>query len=152
VREAHPDALIAGPKRRGFQPRAARESPLRSSRSRCSYGGFWIFLQLKEEALRIHVPPEAFTPPLPWAGLRAILIALLAINGAFGWRFRPRVLRVIAAAGDAAHDLSLFAQILARVERERFTSPRLERLRAALELSGQAPSRPLWFGPDACRR
>ena len=64
---------------------------------------------------------------------RLALVALLAINTAFGWRFRQRVLETIAGLGGAAHDLSLLAIVLARLEREPFTAPRLARMKADLE-------------------
>jgi len=63
---------------------------------------------------------------------RAALLAMLAINTAFGWRFREQALQVIGHAGDAARDLSLLSTVLARLEHEQFDSPLLKQLRAAL--------------------
>ena len=72
---------------------------------------------------------------------RAALLCLLAINTAFGWRFRGRVLEIIAQVGGAAHDLSLLSIVLARIEREPFTSPLLARLCADLESTPAASRR-----------
>ncbi len=44
---------------------------------------------------------------------RVAVVCLLAINTAFGWQFRERVLQVIGHAGDAARDLSLLSTVLA---------------------------------------
>jgi hypothetical protein len=139
--QAHPDALIAW---------AETPPALTSGRERIAamalsllmliFGSYWVGLQLWSEALSLQVPPQPSTPPLPWAVLRALLILLLAVNGAFFWRLRQRVLRVVGSAGEAAHDLALFAKILSRLEREPFSSPHLTRLRAALESKGATPS------------
>jgi hypothetical protein len=72
---------------------------------------------------------------------RAALLCVLTINTAFGWRFRGRVLEIIARVGGAAHDLSLLSTVFARVEREPFTSPLLARLRADLESTPAASRR-----------
>jgi hypothetical protein len=74
-------------------------------------------------------------------GSRVALILMLAINTAFGLRFRPRMLRVAGGANDAARDLSLLAKVFARVEREQFASPRLAQLREALECVPAASER-----------
>jgi DNA mismatch repair ATPase MutS len=50
------------------------------------------------------------------------------------------VAAVVEAVEHAAHDLALLAQVLVRLERERFTSPRLAELRASLDQHGEAPS------------
>jgi hypothetical protein len=140
--QAHPEALIAWAEAPPvLTSRRARIVAAALSLVMLVYGSYWIWLHLWEESLRLQTPPQSFTPPLPWAVLRAILISLLAINAAFGWQFRQRVLRVIGHASEAARDLSLLAKLLSRVERERFTSPRLIALREALERSGAPPSR-----------
>ncbi len=72
---------------------------------------------------------------------RAALVAMLAINTAFGYRFRQRVLRVLGRLGDGAHDLVLLSTVLARLEREQFTSPLLARLSADLETTPAASRR-----------
>jgi hypothetical protein len=52
-----------------------------------------------------------------------------------------RVRAVVASVGRPGRDLSLLAQLLARIEAERFSSPRLVALRAALDTAGLPPSR-----------
>ena len=73
--------------------------------------------------------------------VRVTLIVLLAVNTAVGLRFRQRVLRVAGHTSEAAHDLSLLARVLSRLEREQFLSPRLNQLRSALDSAGSPPSR-----------
>ena len=72
---------------------------------------------------------------------RAAFISVLLINSAFGLTFRRRVLTVCFRVEDAQRDLSLLSKVLARLERERFTSPRLTQLRAALESTPEASRR-----------
>jgi hypothetical protein len=72
---------------------------------------------------------------------RIVLLVMLAINGVFGWKFRQYVLHVAARAEKAAHDLSLLASVLARLERERLSSPRLTQLRADLDCTPAASHR-----------
>lgn len=68
------------------------------------------------------------------------LLALLA-EAALGFLFRGRVLRVAAEADEPSHDLDLLSQVLVRLEREQFNSPRLSALRAAIDTAGVAASR-----------
>ena len=72
---------------------------------------------------------------------RVALILMLAINTAFGLRFRPSVLQVAHGANEAAHDLSLLAKVFALVERGQYASPRLSQLREALESTPAASQR-----------
>ena len=140
--QAHPDALIAwaeAPPQ--LTSGGARIAATALSLVMFGFGSYWVWLQLWAEAVSLHVPPETFIPPLPWPQLRAVLILLLAFNATFFWRIRQRVLRVVGAAGEAAHDLSLFAKILSRLEPEPFSSPRLTRLRSDLASKGATPSR-----------
>ncbi len=69
------------------------------------------------------------------------LVAILVLEGTFGWALRHRVQRVIRAVETPGRDLALFAQLLARLERESFSAPRLVALRAALDTDGVPPSR-----------
>src|SRR5205085_3034268 len=80
----------------------------------------------------------AWTSSIP---SRIALLLLVAIDTAFGLAFRQRVLRVIARVDEAQRDLSLLSKVLARLERERFTSPRLTQLRTALEFTPAASNR-----------
>jgi len=78
--------------------------------------------------------PLSGVGPLP-------LLAVLAVEAAFALRLRRRVLHVIHAAQHPDRELVLFAELLARLEGARFTSPRLVTLRAALDTDGEPPSR-----------
>ena len=69
------------------------------------------------------------------------LLVTLGIEGALAFRLRARVLQVITNVARAGRDLTLLADILACLEQERFTSPRLVALRAALDTDGIPPSR-----------
>lgn len=77
-----------------------------------------------------------------WAtlGLRDPFFAMLAVVAIFIARYRRVVRRVVDAVEQPAHDLALLAQVLARLEPERFTSARLVDLRRALDVAGQPPS------------
>jgi hypothetical protein len=77
-----------------------------------------------------------------WAvlGWRDPFFAMLAAVAIFIARYRRAVSRVVEAVEQPAHDLALLATVLERLERERFTSPRLTALRTALEVAGAPPS------------
>ncbi len=64
-----------------------------------------------------------------------------AAEAAFAVRLRPRVARVIGPVDRKAHDLALFAGVLARIERESFSSPRLLQIKGVLTSTGRPPSR-----------
>src|SRR5262249_30775907 len=72
------------------------------------------------------------------AGPLAILIIVEVIFAAW---LRSRVLRVIKPVDRRAHDLMLFAGLLARLEEEGFTAPLLVRHRQELDTAGRPPSR-----------
>ncbi len=81
--------------------------------------------------------------PLPEAAvvlLRDFFLAALIGNGIYMYRTRHRVEPVVAAVEEAAHELALLSQVLVRLERERFRSPRLSELRASLDTEGEPPS------------
>ncbi len=65
---------------------------------------------------------------------------MLAVVVVFIATLSPRRRLVVEAVEQPAHDLALLAGVLARLERERFTAPRLVELRAALDVQGQPPS------------
>jgi hypothetical protein len=71
----------------------------------------------------------------------AFALAALAVQLAVAMRLRPRVTRVIADVETPGKDLALLSQVLERLERERFVSPRLAALRSALDADGGPPSR-----------
>jgi hypothetical protein len=72
-------------------------------------------------------------------GWSPFLVALV-IGNAFAFRLREPVNRVVGAVDAPGRDLTLLSEVLARLERERFSSPRLVELRAALDVEGLAPS------------
>lgn len=78
-----------------------------------------------------------------WAGLIGPLpvVLVLVLDATFAWPLRSRVRLVIDQVEWARQDLVLLLQILERLEHERFESPRLASLRAALDTDGVAPSR-----------
>ena len=65
----------------------------------------------------------------------------LVVQALFALLLRSRVMRVVRAADLPARDLALLAELLARIEAERFEAPALLRLRAALDTEGVPPSR-----------
>ncbi|MBI2681076.1 MAG: DNA mismatch repair protein MutS [Candidatus Solibacter usitatus] len=77
---------------------------------------------------------------LPWKGWREVALALVLINAFFYLRFRQRADHIAESAGEAAHDLALLSQVLARLEREIFSAPRLVELKTALVAAGRPPS------------
>lgn len=75
-----------------------------------------------------------------WGLTYPVLLATVA-NLSFTYRFRERAQKVAVSAEEATRDLELLSQVLARLERETFSAPRLVELRAALETQGLAASR-----------
>jgi hypothetical protein len=73
------------------------------------------------------------------AATPAVLMTLIDL--CFSAPYRRRAQRVAGEVEQAGHDLDLLAQVLERLEREQFRSPRLAGLRAALETRGRPPSR-----------
>ena len=67
------------------------------------------------------------------------LVALL-LGQAYAFRMQANVSRVIDSVDAPGRDLTLLSEVLRRFEGERFTSPRLVELRAALDVKGLAPS------------
>jgi hypothetical protein len=74
-------------------------------------------------------------------GLGYPALVVSAINVSLNFGYRQRVGKAVRAVESAAHDLGLLAGVLARLEGERFASPRLVELRAALQSQGLPPSR-----------
>ena len=72
----------------------------------------------------------------------ALVLWLLVQSGIVGL-WRRRILSALTHIDTAANDLGLMSGLLERMEREPFTSPRLEALRAALFDNGTPPSRRL---------
>lgn len=73
-------------------------------------------------------------------GVIPFLVALV-LGRAFAFRLQAQVNRVTSAVDQMGRDLTLLSEVLERLERERFSSPRLRELRAALDVEGLPPSR-----------
>jgi hypothetical protein len=69
------------------------------------------------------------------------LISWLFVEAAIGIGWKRRFQQVLAGIDTADRDLGLLADLLARIEIERFTSPRLTALQASLLTHGVPPSR-----------
>jgi MutS domain V len=78
-----------------------------------------------------------------WAGFGRKLPALLTsgVNLAITLTFRKRTSNSASAIEQAAKDLKLLSQVLARVEQESFVAPKLKQLHAALQSNGVIASR-----------
>ncbi len=79
-----------------------------------------------------------------WAALDAArlwFLTALLLEGALALTFRHKVVHVLEAAERPVEDLALLSQVLALLERERFSSPLLGRLRGELDSEGLPPSR-----------
>lgn len=70
----------------------------------------------------------------------AVVLALFAIS-CFLFKFREKITRVIAEVDRPGQDLQLLSELLGRIEKERFTSPRLVELQKRFETGGEPPSR-----------
>jgi hypothetical protein len=62
-------------------------------------------------------------------------------EGVFALWLRPRVRRIILGANRPGRDLALLSQVLHRIEKERFQSPLLQRLRLGLDTQRILPSK-----------
>src|SRR6202030_3779916 len=62
-----------------------------------------------------------------WAvwDLRYLALLSTAINLAFGFVYRANVRTIVAGVETSAHDLALLSQVLARLEREKFSAAKL---------------------------
>jgi len=69
------------------------------------------------------------------------LVAVVSLETVVALALRRRVQHVVRAVDHPGRDLRTLAQLLARLEQERFTAPRLVALRALLDTQGLPPSR-----------
>ncbi|MCM3869105.1 MAG: hypothetical protein ND895_00230 [Pyrinomonadaceae bacterium] len=67
-------------------------------------------------------------------------LAALLLGQVFVFSLRAQVNQVISGVAGPGRDLRLLTEVLSRLERERFSSPRLTELRAALDVAGLSPS------------
>jgi hypothetical protein len=95
-----------------------------------------------------------FAAGLDWSGIvgvppgaaiaaRYIFLLGLLVNGFFLHRRGKVIDEIVFAVDMASHQLGLISEVLARLERERFQSPLLARLRARLDVEGQPTSKRL---------
>ncbi len=73
-------------------------------------------------------------------GQRVYFLVVFLVEILFLYSIRHQLERSINAAEHAADDLKLLAEIMARLEKEKFVSPRLVEMRAELETNGHTPS------------
>jgi hypothetical protein len=76
---------------------------------------------------------------LVW-GLAYPALLVSAVNVSLNLSFRERVRQSVSAVEKAARDLVLLSGVLAHLEAEQFTAPKLIELRAALQSQGRPPS------------
>jgi hypothetical protein len=74
-------------------------------------------------------------------GYRKTAMVALMVEATFLFLYRAQIVRVIAEVERPGRELSLLAEILGRLEQERFASPMLVRLRSELDTDGKPPSR-----------
>ena len=65
---------------------------------------------------------------------RLALIAVGVIEGVFGFAMRAKVVGIVSAVEEPAHDLDLLSGILATLENQQFDSPRLKTLRGYIDV------------------
>jgi hypothetical protein len=74
-------------------------------------------------------------------GYRKTAMVALMIEATFLFLYRAQIARVVAEVERPGRELSLLAEILGRLEQERFAAPMLVRLRSELDADGKPPSR-----------
>ena len=70
----------------------------------------------------------------------ALLIGIVAVEAALGWRWRKRIETIVDPVSGAGADLALVAALLQRIETEKFVSPRLRELAGGLATASESPS------------
>ena len=73
-------------------------------------------------------------------GYRQTAMVALIVEATFLFLYRAQISRVIAEVERPGRELSLLAEILGRLEQERFAAPMLVRLRSELDTDGKPPS------------
>jgi hypothetical protein len=104
-------------------------------------GPYWnISPWIRPTAIAISVL-TALTLILWFMGYSAIpFVAVLIIRQVFLYRLRKPAHRVIGEVDGPGNNLSLLSDLLKRLERERYESAMLVKLRAALDVAGSPPS------------
>ena len=75
------------------------------------------------------------------SGLGGYFLAIVVTIGGVLWRFKSRTGQIIHEVEEAMRDLGLLADVLCRLEVERFESRRLAAVRSELDVEGLPPSR-----------
>lgn len=101
----------------------------------------WLISRLTR-VLALALGLLAFATLILWiAGFGVIpFIVSLMLGRAFAFRMKATVERVVNAVDGPGRDLTLLSEVLRLLELERFESPRLVELRAALDVEGVAAS------------
>jgi hypothetical protein len=68
------------------------------------------------------------------------VVIALAAGGAFGLYYRKRVRDVTDGVADPVKDLDVFSLVLARLEKENWACPKLQKLRGVLDANGSSAS------------
>jgi hypothetical protein len=71
---------------------------------------------------------------------KALFLLTSLVNVSVAYAFRVRLKRSVAAIERAAHDLKLLSNVLARLEREEFSTPKLITLQSSLQQNGLVAS------------
>lgn len=74
-------------------------------------------------------------------GYATPFVAVLIVEAIYYLRFRAAISKIVEAVGKPAYGLGLLSEVLARLEKEDFSSPKLAGLRKQLDVHGRAPSR-----------
>jgi len=72
---------------------------------------------------------------------RDLFLVSILVNGYFFYRWRKPIDAVVGAVEEAAHELGLLSEVLARLEREQFETPKLAALHVSLQSDGEPPSK-----------
>lgn len=89
------------------------------------------------------LPALTLTGAIVWGiwDIRIPFLLALLVQSSFAFHLRGRVNESAEGLDEPAHELHLIAALLARIERERYQSPHLAALFAALASNGLPPSR-----------
>ncbi|MEX0701214.1 MAG: hypothetical protein WD069_03885 [Planctomycetales bacterium] len=101
-------------------------------------------ISARQRALAAVLAVAAVGAILAWSFLDAgpaPLVAVLFVETLFLFRYGRRLKESAKSVDEAASGLAILAQVLALIERERFDSPALARIRARLDAEGRPPSR-----------
>jgi hypothetical protein len=102
-----------------------------------------VFTSVGERAVATTLAGLWLLSLVAWAAWGWQLAALGAslVNVWFGYRYRARKRNLTKPLEDAARDVGLLAEVLARLERDEFSSPKLVALQKKLVTNGLAASR-----------